>query len=127
MRTHSYGVPDISCGYCAAAISAEVGELPGVQSVVVDLNRTVSSPAQLIRREVTSNKHESARSGVSSIARSSEAEGRREKSMHPVRIQMNHRRPRRGGSSQTRTQLNRTTVVTRELFDLLVRIDALIR
>jgi hypothetical protein len=47
--------------------------------------------------------------------------------MHPVRIQMNHRRPRRGGSSQTRTQLNRMTVVTRELFDLLVRIDALIR
>jgi copper chaperone len=36
MRT-TYEVPDISCGHCEAAISAEVGALPGVERVEVDL------------------------------------------------------------------------------------------
>jgi copper chaperone len=37
MRTNTYDVPDISCGHCEAAISAEVGALPGVERVEVDL------------------------------------------------------------------------------------------
>jgi copper ion binding protein len=30
-------VPDISCGHCVKAISSEVGEVPGVSAVDVDL------------------------------------------------------------------------------------------
>jgi copper chaperone CopZ len=37
MRTNTYAVPDISCGHCEAAISAEVGALSGVDRVEVDL------------------------------------------------------------------------------------------
>jgi putative flavoprotein involved in K+ transport len=37
MSTITYAVPDISTGHCAAAISAEVGALPGVDTVGVDL------------------------------------------------------------------------------------------
>jgi len=37
MSTNTYVVPDISCGHCEAAIEAEVGGLPGVESVEVDL------------------------------------------------------------------------------------------
>jgi len=37
MRTRTYQVPDISCGHCEAAISAEVGALAGVDRVEVDL------------------------------------------------------------------------------------------
>jgi copper chaperone CopZ len=37
VRTNTYDVPDISCGHCEAAISAEVGALPGVERVEVDL------------------------------------------------------------------------------------------
>ena len=37
MRTTTYDVQDISCGHCAAAISAEVGAIPGVERVDVDL------------------------------------------------------------------------------------------
>jgi copper chaperone CopZ len=37
MRTKTYDVPDISCGHCEAAISAEVGALDGVDRVDVDL------------------------------------------------------------------------------------------
>ena len=39
MRTKTYDVPDISCGHCEAAISTEVGALPGVDRVAVDLER----------------------------------------------------------------------------------------
>jgi copper chaperone CopZ len=39
MRTNTYDVPDISCGHCEAAISTEVGALPGVDRVEVDLER----------------------------------------------------------------------------------------
>jgi copper chaperone CopZ len=37
VRTNTYDVPDISCGHGEAAISAEVGALPGVERVEVDL------------------------------------------------------------------------------------------
>lgn len=33
----TYFVPDVSCGHCRAAITAEVGKVPGVASVDVDL------------------------------------------------------------------------------------------
>ena len=32
-----YSVPDVSCGHCRAAITAEVEKVPGVASVDVDL------------------------------------------------------------------------------------------
>ncbi len=33
----TYSVPSISCGHCKAAIESEVGALPGVESVEVDI------------------------------------------------------------------------------------------
>ncbi|RJL24130.1 heavy-metal-associated domain-containing protein [Bailinhaonella thermotolerans] len=33
-----YAVPEISCGHCVAAISGEVGKVPGVSSVDVDVD-----------------------------------------------------------------------------------------
>jgi copper chaperone len=39
MSTITYDVPGVSCGHCDAAISAEVGALPGVETVEVDLER----------------------------------------------------------------------------------------
>ena len=39
-QTRTYLVPDISSGHCRAAIEAEVGGLPGVESVEVDLDAT---------------------------------------------------------------------------------------
>jgi copper chaperone CopZ len=33
-----YWVPDVSCGHCRAAITAEVVKVPGVASVEVDLD-----------------------------------------------------------------------------------------
>ena len=33
----TYSVPDVSCDHCRAAITNEVGPLPGVESVQVDL------------------------------------------------------------------------------------------
>jgi copper chaperone len=46
--TTSYSVPGISCGHCRVAITGEVGRLPGVSSVEVDLDAkrvTVTGPA----------------------------------------------------------------------------------
>ena len=37
METTTYDVPAISCGHCEAAIAAEVGALPGIDWVEVDL------------------------------------------------------------------------------------------
>jgi copper chaperone len=37
MTTKTYDVPDVSCGHCVAAITAEVASLPGVERVEVDL------------------------------------------------------------------------------------------
>jgi copper chaperone len=36
--TITYSVPGISCGHCRAAITAEVGAVPGVEQVDVDLD-----------------------------------------------------------------------------------------
>ena len=36
--TRIYDVPAISCGHCKAAIEGEVGQVPGVESVVVDVD-----------------------------------------------------------------------------------------
>jgi copper chaperone CopZ len=41
MRAMVYEVPDISCGHCEAAIVAEVGAVPAVDSVAVDLKNKV--------------------------------------------------------------------------------------
>ena len=35
--TVTYSVPDVSCGHCRAAITAEVSHVAGVESVEVDL------------------------------------------------------------------------------------------
>jgi copper chaperone len=41
--TNVYTVPDISCGHCKQAIESEVGQVDGVDSVVVDIDqRTVT-------------------------------------------------------------------------------------
>jgi copper chaperone CopZ len=37
MGTKTYEVPDISCGHREAALAAEVGTLPGLERVGVDL------------------------------------------------------------------------------------------
>jgi copper chaperone len=37
MTEISYTVPDMSCGHCKAAVSAELQEVAGVESVDVDL------------------------------------------------------------------------------------------
>jgi copper chaperone len=43
MTTAVYQVPDISCGHCKAAIEGEVGQVEGVETVVVDIDtRTVT-------------------------------------------------------------------------------------
>jgi copper chaperone len=42
MATMTYQVPGITCGHCKSAIEREVGELPDVASVSVDIEaRTV--------------------------------------------------------------------------------------
>jgi copper chaperone len=38
MSTLTYSVPDISCGHCRSAITGEVSEVAGVQTVEVDLD-----------------------------------------------------------------------------------------
>jgi len=37
MSTTTYGVTGMTCGHCVAAVTEEIGRLPGVQHVVVDL------------------------------------------------------------------------------------------
>jgi len=36
MSTLTYSVPGVSCAHCQAAITDEVSELPGIESVEVD-------------------------------------------------------------------------------------------
>ncbi len=43
--TRTYSVPDMSCDHCIAAISGEVGKVPGVTSVDVDLATKVVTVA----------------------------------------------------------------------------------
>jgi copper chaperone CopZ len=38
MNTITYSVPGMSCGHCRAAITDEVGAVPGVSAVDVDLD-----------------------------------------------------------------------------------------
>ena len=38
MSTVTFSVPDVSCGHCRMAITNEVAPLPGVESIVVDLD-----------------------------------------------------------------------------------------
>jgi len=37
-ETVTYSVPDMSCGHCRAAITAEVSAVPGVEAIDVDLD-----------------------------------------------------------------------------------------
>jgi copper chaperone len=37
MNTRTYSVPGISCDHCKAAIEGEVGRVPGVERVTVDV------------------------------------------------------------------------------------------
>jgi copper chaperone CopZ len=37
-ETITYSVPGMSCGHCRAAITAEVGAVPGVETVEADLD-----------------------------------------------------------------------------------------
>lgn len=57
MSTTTYQVPGISCGHCKAAIEREVGQVAGVESVVVDVDtRTVtitgSAPDEQLRAAI---------------------------------------------------------------------------
>lgn len=38
MATQTYGVPGVTCGHCKSAIESEVGQVPGVERVEVDLD-----------------------------------------------------------------------------------------
>jgi copper chaperone len=38
MTTVTYSIPNIHCGHCVHTIQSEVGELPGVKSVVASLD-----------------------------------------------------------------------------------------
>jgi copper chaperone len=38
MTTLTYLVPEVTCGHCKAAIEGEVGQIPGVVSVNVDVD-----------------------------------------------------------------------------------------
>jgi copper chaperone CopZ len=40
-QSFTYSVPGVSCGHCRAAISDEVNQVPGVDSVTVDLDAKV--------------------------------------------------------------------------------------
>jgi copper chaperone len=38
MKTVVYSIPNINCNHCVHTINSEIGELPGVQAVVADLD-----------------------------------------------------------------------------------------
>lgn len=38
MTTTTYSVNGMTCGHCSAAVTEELGKLPGVQEVSIDLN-----------------------------------------------------------------------------------------
>ncbi len=47
MATKTYSVTGMTCGHCVSAVSSEVGAIPGVEGVEVDLATgqvTVSGP-----------------------------------------------------------------------------------
>lgn len=37
--TRTYSVPGVSCGHCKSAIEGEVGQLDGIQTVDVDIEK----------------------------------------------------------------------------------------
>jgi len=39
--TTTYTVSGMTCGHCVSAVTAEIGELPGVEQVTVDLDSGV--------------------------------------------------------------------------------------
>ena len=41
MPTSTYTVAGMTCGHCVSAVTAEIGELPGVEQVTVDLDSGV--------------------------------------------------------------------------------------
>jgi copper chaperone len=41
--THNYTVLGMTCGHCVNAVTAEVGALPGVSGVLVDLDSKIVS------------------------------------------------------------------------------------
>ena len=48
-----YSVPGISCGHCKAAIESEVGAVPGVSAVEVDIGaRTVTVEGDAVEEEI---------------------------------------------------------------------------
>lgn len=55
MSTTTYQVHGMTCGHCVQSVSKEIGALPGVQKVDVDLAKgavTVSSERELDRSAV---------------------------------------------------------------------------
>jgi copper ion binding protein len=47
--TRTYSVSGMTCGHCADAVSTEVGRIPGVTDVKVDLaNGTVTVTSELV-------------------------------------------------------------------------------
>jgi copper chaperone len=45
MNTITFSVPDMSCGHCRAAITAEVNTVPGVETVEVELDTKIVAAA----------------------------------------------------------------------------------
>ncbi|MFW6773678.1 heavy-metal-associated domain-containing protein [Nocardioides sp. CPCC 205120] len=54
MSTETYTVTGMTCGHCVASVREEVGEIPGVQDVQVDLEsgRVTVTSESAIDREV---------------------------------------------------------------------------
>jgi copper chaperone len=55
MTTTDYTVKGMTCGHCVSAVSAEVGQVPGVTGVLVDLAKgkvTVTSDAPLADQSI---------------------------------------------------------------------------
>jgi copper chaperone len=53
--TQTFTVTGMTCGHCVSAVSGEIGRLPGVRDVTVDLTTgavTVSSDAELSVEDV---------------------------------------------------------------------------
>jgi copper chaperone CopZ len=47
MRTTTYDVTGMTCGHCVAAVTEELGALPGVTDVAVDLHPGASSQVRV--------------------------------------------------------------------------------
>ena len=45
MQVTTYSVPGVSCEHCRSAITKEVGSVPGITSVTVDLDRKLVTVA----------------------------------------------------------------------------------